>query len=250
MSSESMKTGSIRLPWLGTAAALGFLISTAVAGAQGAPELAGQRAHATANTKARVATPAKPAVVSTASAVPTGVPQDDGAAPQPAAKPVSNGGTPYFVEFRSRYAQSYGHTYAVHGRVGQKITKKDVIGLHPATESTVPWMIGHLIPVVSETGASDGDAEEQYVSARYRVLLTKAEYAKLREFMSKLQTKSPLWHAAIYNCNAFVGDIARYVGLEVPSHFLYPKEFITELRVKNKGRTRVAGTAPLYAATP
>ena len=96
---------------------------------------------------------------------------------------------PYFIEFRARYALSYGHTYAVHGRVGQKITKKDVIGLHPATESSLPWMIGHLTPVISETGASDGDAEEKYVSARYRILLTAAEYAKLKTFMDQLKSR-------------------------------------------------------------
>ena len=61
---------------------------------------------------------------------------------------------------------------------GQRITARDVIGLHPATESSVPWMIGHLIPVVSETGASDGDFEDKYIIARYRVLLTEPEYKK------------------------------------------------------------------------
>ena len=153
---------------------------------------------------------------------------------------------PYFIEFRARYALSYGHTYAVHGRVGQKITKKDVIGLHPATESSLPWMIGHLIPVISETGASDGDAEEEYVSARYRVVLTAAEYAKLKTFMNNLKSRSIFWHAAIYNCNRFLGDIAGYVGLETPSHFSRPKEYINEMRSLNKGRARVAANAPLH----
>ena len=204
--------------------------------------------------KPRAAKPApspQPQAATVASAAADSVPTTGTtSAPNGAAKPATSSATPYFIEFRSRYALSYGHTYAVHGRVGQKITKKDVIGLHPATESSVPWMIGHLIPVVSETGASDGDAEEQYVSARYRVLLTSAEYAKLRQFMNQLASKSTLWHAAIYNCNAFVGDIANYVGLEAPSKFLYPKEYITELRVMNKGRNRVASTAPLYSAGP
>ena len=160
------------------------------------------------------------------------------------AKPTAS--YPYFIEFRARYALSYGHTYAVHGRVGQKITKRDVIGLHPATESSVPWMIGHLIPVISETGASDGDAEEKYVSARYRILLTAAEYAKLKSYMDQLKSRSVFWHAAIYNCNKFVGDIANYVGLEAPSHFSVPKDFINEMRSLNKARTRVAASAPLY----
>jgi hypothetical protein len=162
----------------------------------------------------------------------------------------ASGGTPYFIEFRSRHAVSYGHTYAVHGRVGQKITPKDVVGLHPATESSIPWMIGHLIPVISETGASDGDADEQYVSARYRVLLTKAEYTKLLAFIEQLRGKSTLWHAALYNCNAFVGDIAHYVGLEAPSPFLYPQEYITTMRSLNKGQQRVASSAPLYSPNP
>ena len=156
------------------------------------------------------------------------------------------GSYPYFIEFRARYALSYGHTYAVHGRVGQKITKKDVIGLHPATESSIPWMLGHLIPVISETGASDGDAEEEYVSARYRILLTAAEYTKLKTFMDKLKSRSVFWHAAIYNCNKFLGDIANFAGLEAPSHFSYPKDFINEMRSLNKGRTRVAANAPLH----
>src|SRR3974390_1462221 len=50
---------------------------------------------------------------------------------------------PYFIEFRARVAQSYGHTFVVHGRIGQKVTGNQVVGLHPATESAVPWMIGH-----------------------------------------------------------------------------------------------------------
>lgn len=154
----------------------------------------------------------------------------------------------YFVEFRSRYAVSYGHTYLVHGRVGQKITKKDVIGLGPATESPVPWMIGHIIPVASDTGAGDGDAEEYYVSARYRILLSKAEYAKLEPFMNKLRSSSVLWHAVLYNCNAFVGDVARYIGLEVPDTLLKPQEFINQMKALNKGRTRVSANAPLHGA--
>src|SRR6266536_548366 len=86
--------------------------------------------------------------------------------PTTAHKPASNARKPaatetspypdkqYFIEFRARSAYSYGHTFLVHGRVGQKITADDVIGLHPFTESSIPWLIGHLIPVPSETGAS------------------------------------------------------------------------------------------------
>lgn len=154
---------------------------------------------------------------------------------------------PYFIEFRARAAQSYGHTFVVHGRVGQKITASQVVGLHPATESPIPWMIGHLVLVPSETGASDGDTEDQYIIARYRVPLTEAEYKRVSAYMKKLQESSPVWHAVLYNCNAFVADIAKFMGLKTPSSsMLMPKEFITELKVLNTGTTQASrqpGTA-------
>ena len=143
---------------------------------------------------------------------------------------------PYFIEFRARAAQSYGHTFAVYGRVGQKITADQVVGLHPFTESAIPWMAGHLILVPSETGASDGDIEEQYITARYRILLSGQDYLRLVAHMKQMQASSPVWHAVLYNCNAFVADIAKYMGLKTPSStLLMPKDFITQLRELNAG---------------
>jgi hypothetical protein len=152
-------------------------------------------------------------------------------------------GKPYFIEFRARSAMSYGHTFAVIGRSGQKLTKANVVGLHPATESSVPWVVGHFIVVPSETGWSDGDIEDQYITAKYRIPLNDVQYKKLMGYVSDLKAKSPLWHAVLYNCNAFVGDIANHLGLKVPSStLLMPKEYITELRTLNAG-PRPAGSA-------
>ncbi len=157
--------------------------------------------------------------------------------------PGNSSSKPYFVEFRARSALSYGHTFLVHGRVGQKITAKDVVGLHPATESSIPWMIGHVVPVISETGASDGDYEDQYITARYRVLLTEAEYKKTLATMRKMQASSPVWHAVLYNCNRFVGDIAETMGLRSPSNSMqYPKEYINALKTLNGGRSALSGS--------
>ena len=153
-------------------------------------------------------------------------------------------GKPYYIEFRSRSAQSYGHTFSIYGRLnGQgKIASKVVAGLHPFSENAVPWMIGHLFLVPSETGASDGDTEDQYVTARFRVALSQAEYAKVTTFIKGLQKKSPVWHAVLYNCNAFVGDIARFMGLETPSStMLLPAEYINGLRDLNISRATAAG---------
>jgi hypothetical protein len=148
-------------------------------------------------------------------------------------------GKSYYIEFRSRSAQSYGHTFSIYGKLnGGRIATKTVAGLHPATESPVPWMIGHLVLVPSETGASDGDTEDEYVTARFRVALNEAEYQKVVGFIRSLKAKSPVWHAVLYNCNAWVGDIAKFMGMETPSStMLMPEDYITSLRDLNINRS-------------
>lgn len=141
----------------------------------------------------------------------------------------------YFVEFRSRYALSYGHTYVAFGRLNEagRAVNLEIAGLHPASNSEVPYVLGHFVPVPAETGASDGDLEEQYRSASWRVMLNQAEYSDVVAHIRKLQASTRLWQASVYNCNAFTGDIARSMGYKVPSKYLRPQQFVTELREMN-----------------
>ena len=144
----------------------------------------------------------------------------------------------YFIEFRSRYALSYGHTYVVFGRAGTngEMINPEVAGLHPASDSEVPYVLGHFVPVPAETGWSDGDLEEAYRSASWRVMLTEAEYNGVVAKIRKLQAASPAWNATFYNCNAFVGDIARSMGYKAPPKWLRSQQFITKLREINTGQ--------------
>jgi hypothetical protein len=160
---------------------------------------------------------------------------------RPAGTPAaSSTARPYFIEFRARSAYNYGHTFVVHGRVGDPITKKSVVGLHPAGDS-MPWTIGHFIPVPSETGWSDGDIgyNDTYIIAKYRVFLTEAEYRTVLAKMRQMQANTPLWHAALYNCNAFTGDIAKYMGLSAPFHWLMPKDYINGIKEMSGGRQQL-----------
>jgi len=137
-------------------------------------------------------------------------------------------GARYFVDFRARTAASYGHAFIWYGRVGEKAV--EVAGLHPATESVIPYIIGHVLPVPSETGASYGDLDEQYLTASYRVILNEAEAKQVFAYIKHLQETSPLWNAATYNCVAFISNIAQYMGLNVPfSTLLYPENWVNEL---------------------
>ncbi len=159
---------------------------------------------------------------------------------------------PYFIEFRARNADSYGHTFSIYGKVNAtgKIAGYTVAGLHPFTESPVPWMVGHLVVVPSETGASDGDTDDQYVLARFHVALSADEYKKVVGYVKEHQKNSPMWHAVLYNCNAFVGDIAKFMGMDTPvSTLLMPADYINSLRKLNMAKTGIIGT-PVVVASP
>jgi hypothetical protein len=159
----------------------------------------------------------------------------------------------YFIEFRSRSAVSYGHTFVVYGRLNAqggiamrngKIVQRmaRIAGLHPAGDSSIPYVIGHVLPVPAETGPSEGDNEQRYVTASYRVELGLARYRKVVRYIKDLSANSPVWNATFYNCNAFVADIAEFMGLRTPSHLLLPEDFINELRTLN--------SSPRKHATP
>ncbi|PWK65945.1 hypothetical protein [Aminobacter sp. AP02] len=156
----------------------------------------------------------------------------------------------YFIEFRSRYALSYGHTYVVFGRSTKsgEMINPQVAGLHPASESEVPYVMGHFVPVKAETGWSDGDLEEQYRSASWRLMVTESEYNQIVANIRKLQASSPVWHAALYNCNAFVADIARSIGFKTPAIQLRSQQFVTKLREMNAGRKIVIHTPTISSA--
>jgi hypothetical protein len=143
----------------------------------------------------------------------------------------------YFIEFRSRYALTYGHSYVIFGQLGKggRPITQEVAGLAPASNDPAPYVLGHFVPVPAETGASDGDLEEEYRSASWRVKLTEAEYRKTVAFIRQLQAKSKLWQASVYNCNAFVAEIAKSMGYKAPAIWLRPQQFITKLREMNGG---------------
>ena len=160
-------------------------------------------------------------------------------------KTTANLAKPYFVEFRGRNAASYGHLYVLYGQVNARneIIKSDIAGLHPAGDandcencSVVNWTVGHVVFVPSEMGASDGDLEEKYVTARYRVMLDAAEYKKLTAYIDNMKANPPLWNALWRNCVGFGRDVAQLMGLKVPAFvWLEPKDLVEGLRELNGG---------------
>jgi hypothetical protein len=170
-------------------------------------------------------------------------------------------GKRYFVEFRARNAASYGHLYVLYGEVNarQEIVSSHIDGFFPAGDtrdcencSVYNWTIGHLIFVPSEYGASDGDLEDRYVLARFRVWLTPDQYRKLVAYIDEKKAHKALWNALWNNCVDFGRDVAETLNLKVP-FFVWttPEDFVTELRKANgveKAQAPLKDAAGLGAA--
>ena len=154
---------------------------------------------------------------------------------------VTSGAGQYYFEFRSRYAWDYGHTFVVFGRVGEAPNKNNVAGLSPKGDDPSMWVMGHYVPVPSDTGWTDGDLEDKYISGRYRVLVSKEQYDRTVAYIRQLQAKSTTWSVELYNCNAFVADIAKFMDLKAPSStWIYPKVFVANMRKINTGHPEAA----------
>ena len=157
----------------------------------------------------------------------------------------------FFAEFRARNAASYGHMYVMYGEVNKRreVIKSEIAGFFPAGDtqtclncSFYNWTMGHVVPVPSEIGASDGDLEEQYVLARYRVWLDAAQYKRLVAYINDRKAHLSPWHAWLNNCVTFGRDVAVFLNLKVPlamriapSVVMYPKIVVEQIRDANGG---------------
>jgi hypothetical protein len=164
-------------------------------------------------------------------------------------EPYIGAGAPhwrYFVEFRARNAASYGHVYVMFGEVNARheIIKSEIAGLFPAGDargcencSIYNWTIGHVLPVPSEIGASDGDLEEQYVLARFRLWVDADQYKRLSAYIKERKAEKGPWNALFANCVSFGRDVANVLNLNIPPKvamgFVYPQGFVEALREAN-----------------
>jgi hypothetical protein len=161
-------------------------------------------------------------------------------APQLTRRPEGLAKGPYYVDFRARTAASWGHAFVWFGKTSER--QVEVAGLTPAGD-TLPYVLGYLMWVPSETGASYGDLDPQYLTASYRVYLNEPDAKRVFAYIKELQASSPLWNAEVTNCTAFIGDIANFMGLKVPIRWKRPEDYVNSLKEMNGGRQIVQLTS-------
>jgi hypothetical protein len=140
---------------------------------------------------------------------------------------------PYYVDFRARTAASWGHAFVWYGKTSERAV--DVAGLTPAGD-TAAYIVGYFTWVPSETGASYGDLDPQYLTSHYKVYLNEADAKRVFAYIKHLQASSPVWNAETTNCTGFIGQIAEFMGLKTPPRWKRPEQYVNELKSLNSGR--------------
>jgi hypothetical protein len=162
----------------------------------------------------------------------------DSKATRPALRKVTSSSArgPYYVDFRARTAASWGHAFVWYGKTSERAV--EVAGLTPAGD-VKEYILGYFTWVPSETGASYGDLDPDYLTAHYKVYLSEADAKRVFAYIKHLKENSPVWNAETTNCNSFVGDIAEFMGLKTPSRWIRPENYINELKALNNGKQLV-----------
>jgi hypothetical protein len=112
-------------------------------------------------------------------------------------------------------------------------TSTSYADLHPVGNYAV-MALGHIIPVPANT-EWDPDVLKLAVNYTYRVQLNDSQYKSLLLALEHAKSKTRYWNAVTNNCNHFVGELAKAVGLRVPSEFTLSTGFIPELQEINTG---------------
>ena len=151
---------------------------------------------------------------------------------------------PYYVEFRVAVDGAYGHSYIAYGRLESRrpatITYADI---HP-TGDFPSMVLGHFLPMEAAT-IPEKDTLGYKIASRFRLPLTAAEYGRLELVIVRIRAARHSWSVLAYNCNDFVADVARGMGMQTPPTLSLPYDFIPRLQAINERTLR-----PMYSLAP
>ena len=143
----------------------------------------------------------------------------------------SQGG--YFVDFRSRPAYLFGHSFIVYGRLDARGRPIDTrrAGIYPI-DGQAGLIMGSVLTVQASVRGVDDDFKER-PSNIYRKRLNAAEYARLLGVVGGLKRSEREWNLLFKNCNDFAIEVAKGMDMISPPSWLPPYYFVAGMRALN-----------------
>ena len=143
-------------------------------------------------------------------------------------------GRRYVVEFRARDGGVFGHTYVAYGLTDRdgRLRRPTYAGFYPSGVLSQTALLAVLV-TPAEVGSEPWDKTKR-TEMVYRRDLSAGAYARLVREVDDLRRTRPFWHLILYNCNSFAADVARWMGLQVPTTLRVPKDFVQQLYLLNR----------------
>ena len=144
----------------------------------------------------------------------------------------------HYVEFRVAVNGTYGHSYIAYGRLnalGQPATAA-YADIHP-TGDLPSMVLGHFIPVDATT-TPEKDTLGREIASRFQRPLTAVQYQRLGVIVAHARATGHARSILGYNCNDFVADVARGIGMQTPTTLSLPYDFIPTLKAMNEHTLR------------
>lgn len=148
-------------------------------------------------------------------------------------------GHPYYMEMRLRHTPllPVGHVYIAYGDLGPdgQLLNEGLIMLAPLGGYIGAGIAGTIpMPGVLTPHPQDCTVKPE---AGYRISLSAQDYEKLLLAIQKAKADKPNYHLLAYNCNHFMSDIAKSVGILPPRNIYKPSlVYFYEMMDRNEGR--------------
>jgi hypothetical protein len=156
--------------------------------------------------------------------------------------------TLYYIDFRAVEDGLVGHTYIAYGRLdsnGQPASAQ-YADYHP-DNGVAGYVMGFMVPITAVMRPTEETLRGNIVDS-FQVTLQPQQYVELIKLIAQTDAARRPWTAFGYNCNDFLADAARAIGLNAPMTNVAPYHFLPLLRSMNAETSTGAGVAPEQGA--
>jgi hypothetical protein len=142
--------------------------------------------------------------------------------------------TGYYVEFRARPSQAFGHSYVQVGRDDGTGRSRPTLtaGLYPKSSKAVFDTVGKVTRTAPDLRSQP--------TVAYKVAVSRETYRTTGAYLART-ANNQRYDLIGENCNHLVGRVAAKLGLADPGdHADLPENYVRSLRSRNGGRERAS----------
>lgn len=147
-------------------------------------------------------------------------------------EPAAAGGGGYFLEFRGRPSENFGHSYVIARKVGRngRGVASRMAGFGPMRGSS------GIDTLFGVRGALRIYSEDRRIrpTQRFVVRVSRRAYIRAMAAIAYTSRRPGMFYLLDRNCNSFVGNVARAAGIRAPdADGIMPEDYVARLRALN-----------------